>query len=344
VTTATKTPGIANQPAETQPDSDGRTVRLIPPGHHQSADQEHAALTSAPAVLTRPRSGGEDHSPAGPARNPAMRSWPLLILALPATVAVWSGWVGIGQLTGFGQVRPLPGIWDSLHLNTAVTLPVGVEAYAAYALRAWLTTSTAVSARTRRFARRSATGSLLLGMAGQAGYHLLTQAHITRAPWTVTTAVSCLPVLVLGMGTALAHLLHADAQHACLAGHATGPSPDRASDQADHRGIDPGQTAGTVLGGWPANAATAAARLTAAGQPVSRRTLRASGLRGSNAALGTLARKLNGPAGAPNTHQHDKQAEQPRPGTVDHRGRRPRRAPAASAGTHTSTPRAPSRG
>jgi hypothetical protein len=28
-------------------------------------------------------------------------------------------WVGIGQLTGFGQVYSLPGIWDSLHLGTA---------------------------------------------------------------------------------------------------------------------------------------------------------------------------------------------------------------------------------
>jgi hypothetical protein len=36
-----------------------------------------------------------------------------LILALPAAVAVWSGWVGIGQMTGFGQVHPLPGIWGS---------------------------------------------------------------------------------------------------------------------------------------------------------------------------------------------------------------------------------------
>jgi hypothetical protein len=35
--------------------------------------------------------------------------------------------VGIGRLTGFGVVAPLPGIGDSLRLDTAVTLPVGVE-------------------------------------------------------------------------------------------------------------------------------------------------------------------------------------------------------------------------
>jgi hypothetical protein len=69
---------------------------------------------------------------------------------------VWSGWVGIAQKTGFGLVSPLPGIWPSLHLDTAITLPVGVEAYAAYALRAWLTRDQVVSARTRRFAKWSA--------------------------------------------------------------------------------------------------------------------------------------------------------------------------------------------
>ena len=143
-----------------------------------------------------------------------MRSWPLLVLAVPAAVAVWSGWVGIGQMTGFGEMHPLPGIWDSLHVDTAVTLPVGVEAYAAFALRAWLASSPVVSDRTRRFARWSAIGSLLLGMAGQVAYHLLTEAHATRAPWQVTTLVSCLPVLVLGMGTALAHLVRSDASAA----------------------------------------------------------------------------------------------------------------------------------
>jgi hypothetical protein len=233
-----------------------------------------------------------------------MRSWPLLILALPAVVAVWSGWVGIGQLTGFGQVRPLPGIWDSLHLNTAVTLPVGVEAYAAYALRAWLTASTAVSDRTRRFARQSATGSLLLGMAGQAGYHLLVQAHITRAPWTVTTAVSCLPVLVLGMGAALGHLLHADARRAHLSDRTGSRSPDQAADPVDHGDAGEDHLAAAGHAGQLAAAVSAAARLTAAGQRVSRRTLRAAGLRGSNADLGTLARIISstqpaaaGPAG-----------------------------------------------
>jgi hypothetical protein len=35
---------------------------------------------------------------------------------------------------------------------------------------------------------------------------------MARAPWAITTIVSCLPVLVLAMGTALAHMLRADAE------------------------------------------------------------------------------------------------------------------------------------
>jgi len=239
------------------------------------------------------RTAGQVRFPAHPGQ--AMPSWPLLILALPAAVAVWSGWVAIGQLTGFGQVRPLPGIWDSVHLNTAVTLPIGVEAYAAYALRAWLTTSTAVSDRTRRFARRSATGSLILGMAGQIAYHLLAQGHATRAPWPITTAVSCLPVLVLGMGTALTHLLHADLHHP-RPDNATSTGPDQAADHPDSP-ARAGCPADMFCPDRLAEATAAAGQLTATGQRVSRRTLRAAGLHGSNAHLSALAR-INSPPAA----------------------------------------------
>jgi hypothetical protein len=205
------------------------------------------------------------------------RSWPLLVLAAPAAVAVWSGWVGIGRLTGSGLVHPLPGIRDSLRIHTAVTLPVGVEAYAAYALRAWLARSWRVSRRTRRFAGWSAAGSLLLGMAGQVAYHLLAQAGATRAPWGVTTAVSCLPVLVLGMGAALAPLLRADA----CASSSADPVPESL----------PAGDAGVLLrvSGKLAEADAAARQLAAAGQVISRRTLRRAGMRGSNADLGAMA-------------------------------------------------------
>jgi hypothetical protein len=141
-----------------------------------------------------------------------VRRWPLFLIASPAAVAVWSGWVGLGTLCGFGVVHPLPGIWDGFRLNTAITLPVGVEAYGAFALGAWLTPGVPETART--FARWSAIGSLALGMAGQIIYHVLAAAHATRAPWPVTVLVSCLPVVSLGFGAALAHLLRVQPENA----------------------------------------------------------------------------------------------------------------------------------
>ncbi len=137
----------------------------------------------------------------------APRRWPLLLIAAPAAVAVWSGWVGLGSMCGFGPIHPLPGIWDGLRLDTAITLPIGVEAYGAYALGAWLTPGT--PERARSFARRSAIGALALGMLGQVVYHLLAAAGAQRAPWPVVVLVSCLPVATLGFGAALTHLLRA---------------------------------------------------------------------------------------------------------------------------------------
>lgn len=133
--------------------------------------------------------------------------WPLLLLALPAFVAIWGGWVGLGQLAGFGVIQLLPGIWDDLTINTAVTLPIGLETYAAYALHVALS-GRAPTRTAQKFARWSAVGALTLGAGGQVAYHLMTAAHLTQAPWGITAAVAVLPVVVLGMGAALAHLIH----------------------------------------------------------------------------------------------------------------------------------------
>ena len=269
--------------ADRQQDGAKASVQMLRPDPDGACS---AAGDSAPDIESGAERPPGRLSPAGQGR--ALPSWPLLVLAVPATVAVWSGWVGIGQLTGFGEVHPLPGLWDSLHLDTAVTLPVGVEAYAAYALRAWLSGS-ALSLRTHRFARWSAIGSLALGMAGQVAYHLLTQAHATHAPWAITTAVACLPVLVLGMGAALAHMLHADAG----AQHQSRDEPAATQGLAGNREDQAARAqyrATTVIRPEQLAAARAVARqLTASGQRVSRRSLRAAGLRGSNADLGVLA-------------------------------------------------------
>ena len=94
---------------------------------HRRRDPAHADLGlrgPVPARTTGPAAA--DRSPAVARPGRTVRSWPLLVLAAPAAAEVWSGWVGIAQKTGFGLVSPLPGIWPSLHLDTTITLPVGV--------------------------------------------------------------------------------------------------------------------------------------------------------------------------------------------------------------------------
>lgn len=143
--------------------------------------------------------------------------------------------------------------------------------------------------------------------------------------------MSCLPVLVLGVGSALAHLLRSDAasanaqSHAAalqtgdqkLAGHClsdcSGPDqpgtgqhvasawPDSSSDAALFLHHDAAETTRELVSPRayvvsarpparmrPSEAYTAAARVIASGQRISRRSLRSAGLRGSNADLGML--------------------------------------------------------
>ncbi|MEU0557428.1 ABC transporter permease [Dactylosporangium sp. NPDC006015] len=198
-----------------------RALHVVPDLEPDTDTPDPEAPPVTEAIETPPQATGDGHpdtnitastAPAAPLTEaPARRkppSWPVWVLALPAFVAIWSGWVGLGELTGFGVIHPLPGIADGFSINTAITLPIGVEAYAAYALAVWL--SDAYGPAVRRFARWSAIGSLVFGCAGQVAYHLLSAAGVTAAPWWITTAVACLPVAVLGMGAALAHLIHAN--------------------------------------------------------------------------------------------------------------------------------------
>ena len=302
--------------------ADIRVTQTVRDAYREPDSPRSGPVAISDAVLPADRSGTVRDHPK------TIRSWPLLVLAVPAAAEVWSGWVGIAQKTGFGMVPLLPGIWSSLHLDTAVTLPVGVECYAAYALRAWLATGHAISDRTRRFAKRSAICSFALGMAGQVASHLMDQARITRAPWGITTLVSCLPVLVLGMGTALARMLREDA---AAAGHAqtSAPGPtahvplawspaDQSGDQPDQNPADrtareprapdrtrtlprhDGHTAAEPAVPVPhtaepgiEHARNIARELAGAGRRVSRRALRSRGVKGSNEALNALALTLS---------------------------------------------------
>jgi hypothetical protein len=173
----------------------GQPAELVSPDASEPVPEQ--VTGTADTVPTKPRATADQ-------TRQSARWWPVILLAAPAFVAIWSGWVGVGALTGFGPVHPLPGIASGFTINSAITLPIGVETYAAYALRVWL--SGAGPDRAQRFAKRSAIAAFVLGGLGQIAYHLMTAAHLTVAPWPITTVVSCLPVVVLGFGAALGHL------------------------------------------------------------------------------------------------------------------------------------------
>jgi hypothetical protein len=136
--------------------------------------------------------------------------------------------------------------------------------------------------------------------------------------------VSCLPVLVLAMGTALAHMLRADAEVTDTPDSRTGPpavlrslswssgdqdGPDRRRPEADRdrparqdqNGPEPGprrdcgitRSAPQPAGPQMDQARMIARRLAATGKPASRRALRSAGVTGSNQALNAMARMIN---------------------------------------------------
>lgn len=194
---------------------------VVQPGTAQPAMHRPAQPSTPPA-----RSGTPSRTPSGPASDtsgtatgtapapPQRRTvgqvlglLPLLAIGAGAFVSIWGGWVGLGELTGFGEIELLPGIVPGWKFNTAITLPLGMEAYAAYALRVWLAPPPDLPPAGRTFARRSAIGALILGAAGQIAYHLMAAAEVEHAPWLITAFVACLPVGVLGCAAALMHLV-----------------------------------------------------------------------------------------------------------------------------------------
>lgn len=191
------------------------------PGVSDSTVADEPRVDSGPVAPGGSGSGWSSVSPKVSDRMPdragspkrkslKVRTWPLMVIGASAMVAVWSGWIELGHLTGFGVVRPLPGIWDDFEVNTVITLPLGLEVYGAYAMQLW------VSGRLRGFAKSFAAFTsvvaLLLATSGQAGVHIMHAWNWTAAPWWVTAIVSALPVVTLGLATTLAHLVRTQAE------------------------------------------------------------------------------------------------------------------------------------
>jgi hypothetical protein len=174
----------------------------------------------------------------------------LVPIAAAAFVATWGGWVGLGEMTGFGEQNLLPGFvaddkWSTV--NLVITLPLMVESYAAYAMNVWF--SKASSRRARAFAGASSVLSLLLAATGQISFHVLESERIRIAPTWLTGLVAVLPVLVLGMAAAL-HLLsrdEAETSQETTLGRLWGAAAKAAERRIDRLGETPpaSQVAGT---------------------------------------------------------------------------------------------------
>jgi hypothetical protein len=186
-------------------------------------------IAAARRTLARIKTEFTWRRPANPAENyDRYARWPVVVLAAGAFVAIWGGWVDLGRMAGFGPVNLLPGI-TPFYVDLSVTLPLGMEVYSAYALGVWLTHKT-IRPEARLFAGWSVLASLIIGAGGQVTYHLLSANGVTRAPSEVVVLVACVPVAVMGMGAALAHLLTVNRRPAAVA-----PEPE----DADHTDARP---------------------------------------------------------------------------------------------------------
>ncbi|ALA06424.1 hypothetical protein P1312_062 [Thermobifida phage P1312] len=174
-----------------------------------------SGLGEAGPVVEAQRAGDADpRSGDGPDRKPWGLIIAILAISLSAFTAVWGGWVGLGRMVGFGKVNLLPGFvadggWATIDL--AITLPIGIEAYAASAL--YVAVAGLVRGGSRWFAGSSAGLSLALGAFGQAAYHVLDAQGRTVAPEWIVVFVSVLPVVVLGMAGVLLHLVLEERKH-----------------------------------------------------------------------------------------------------------------------------------
>lgn len=154
----------------------------------------------------RPVAAETSSRPAQP-----VRTWPILIIAAGAFVAVWAGWVGLGGLTGFGLVNLLPGLVEDggwATIDTRITLPASMEAYSAYAFYVLLHRN--VPRRARIFAAWSAGLAVALGMGAQVAYHQMIAAGVTSAPPWVISVVSCIPVATFALGCALRAMVRSE--------------------------------------------------------------------------------------------------------------------------------------
>src|SRR5690554_6125108 len=133
---------------------------LVEAGHSGSGTGNRLPVADALRLAVRYCGSRNRHDRCSLENVMRRNTWLLYVIAFPATIAIWGGWVSLEKLCGFGPVSLLPGIADVV-IDTSIALPIGMEAYSAYALYVWLS-SQGLGTGTRRYAKWSALGALVL--------------------------------------------------------------------------------------------------------------------------------------------------------------------------------------
>ncbi|MBB6172873.1 hypothetical protein HNR23_002933 [Nocardiopsis mwathae] len=200
------------------------TAQPSPRPSSAAQPRPHPATCSGPAA--QPGSGSAPQAPRR--RTVYLLRIVTTIVAASAFVAIWGGWVGLGQIAGFGPVNLLPGIGDGLVVDLSITLPLGIEAYAAIAL--YTAVGGIVQGGARVFAWCSAVGALVLGAVGQPVYHLIVADD--HAPTAIVIFVSVLPAMVLGLSSVLLHQVE-DAYRRAHQAPLAAPEPSSAEEDRE---------------------------------------------------------------------------------------------------------------
>lgn len=122
--------------------------------------------------------------------------WVSLGIGISAVSAGFSSFAGLRSLaeaTGWAAMAPL--------------FALCVDAYALTSIRVWLTSS-AAAPNVRTYAKWNAIGAILLSLAGNAVWHLIS-ANLLAVTWPVVMAVGGIPPVILGLVSHLAALRQA---------------------------------------------------------------------------------------------------------------------------------------
>ena len=134
-----------------------------------------------------------EHSPPeqGKKKRDLLSILGMAAVAGAAAFTSYSGLAGLAEMAGW-------------HGAMAKFLPITIDAYAMTATRVWLSPAN-LTDKARRFARRSAIGTIIASVVGNALFHAAT-AHVLPITWPMVIGISAVPPITLSLITHLYHV------------------------------------------------------------------------------------------------------------------------------------------